>query len=120
MNARLLPFLAVALALGVAASSASAQDLAGRWVLDVTLDAGSGQATFVFEVDGSSITGTYEGVLGSERITGTIEGNTVRFGFESADAGEVVFNGTVEGTTMEGTCEYGLLGAGTFTGGKAG
>lgn len=120
MKARILPFLAVALALGIASSSASAQGVAGRWVLDVTLDAGSGQATFVFEVEGSSITGTYEGVLGSEQITGTVDGSAVRFGFESPDAGEVTFTGTVEGNTMEGTCEYGLLGSGTFTGTKSG
>lgn len=120
MKARILPFFAVTLALGLATSSAAAQDVAGRWVMDVNLDAGNGQATFVFEVDGSNITGTYAGVLGEQPITGTIEGNTVRFGFESPDAGEVSFNGMVEGNTMEGTCEYGLLGAGTFTGTKAG
>jgi hypothetical protein len=120
MKARILPFLAVALALGIATSSASAQDVAGRWVMDVNLDAGTGQATFLFEVQGTSITGTYAGVLGEQPITGTVEGNVVRFGFESADAGEVTFDGLVEGNTMEGTCEYGALGSGTFSGTKAG
>lgn len=119
MKRRILTFLVVALALGVATANASAQDLAGRWVLDVALDAGNGQATFIFRVEGSSISGTYEGVLGSEQITGTIEGDRVRFGFESPDAGAITFSGTVEGTRMEGTCEYGLLGAGTFIGNKA-
>ena len=120
MKARLVPLLVMALAFGAAASSAAAQDVAGRWVLDVSLDLGSGQATFVLQVDGSSITGTYEGVLGSEQVTGTIDGSAVRFGFESPDAGRVTFTGTVEGNTMEGTCEYGQLGSGTFTGSKSG
>jgi hypothetical protein len=120
MKTRTAPFLALALAFGLAAAPAAAQDVAGRWVMDVNLDAGSGQATFLFEVDGSNITGTYGGVLGEQQITGTIEGNVVRFGFASPDAGEVTFDGIVEGNTMEGTCEYGLLGSGTFSGSKAG
>ena len=120
MKARIAPFLALALALGLAPAPASAQDVAGQWVLDVNLDAGSGQATFTFEVDGSNITGTYAGVLGEQTVTGTIEGNVVRFGFESPDAGAVSFDGIVEGTTMEGTCEYGALGSGTFMGTKSG
>ena len=120
MKTRTAPSLVLALVLALAAAPAAAQDVAGRWVLDVNLDAGSGQATFLFEVDGSTITGTYEGVLGQAQITGTIEGNVVRFGFDSADAGEVTFDGIVEGNTMEGACEYGLLGSGTFTGAKAG
>jgi len=111
--------LALGLALGAFASPAAAQDVAGRWVLDVNLDAGSGQATFLFEVDGMNITGTYAGVLGEQQITGTIEGNVVRFGFDSPDAGEIMFDGIVDGDTMEGTCEYGQLGGGTFTGSKA-
>jgi len=120
MNARTTSFLAVALAFFATAPAASAQDVAGRWVLDVNLDAGSGQAVFVFEVQGTNITGTYAGVLGEQQVTGTIEGNVVRFGFESPDAGEVTFDGLIEGNTMEGACEYGALGSGTFTGSKAG
>jgi hypothetical protein len=108
--------LALALTLGVAASPAAAQGVAGSWLMDVTLDAGSGQATFVLQADGTSITGTYAGVLGEQAVRGTLEGNVARFGFESPDAGEVSFDGVIEGNTMEGTCEYGLLGSGTFTG----
>jgi len=120
MKARTALYLAVACAFGVAASPAAGQDVAGRWTMDVDLDAGSGQATFVLQVSGMDITGTYTGVLGDQRVTGTIEGNVVRFGFESPDAGAVRFDGVVEGSTMQGTCEYGLLGTGTFTGTKAG
>jgi len=71
-----------------------------------------------FEVSGTNITGTYAGVLGEQQITGTIEGNVVRFGFDSPDAGTIQFDGIVDGNTMEGTCEYGQLGGGTFTGTK--
>ena len=94
--------------------------MAGTWVLSVTLDVGTGDATFVFVVDGSEISGTYSGVLGDQEVTGTIEGNIVKFGFSSDGAGETTFEGTIDGDTMEGTCEYDLLGPGTFSGRRSG
>jgi hypothetical protein len=102
-----------------AASPASAQGLAGNWLLDVNLDAGSGQATFTFQVEGNTITGTYGGVLGEYEITGTIEGNAVEFGFESPDAGRIFFEGVLEGDTLQGTCDYGAVGSGSFRGTRA-
>jgi len=102
-----------------AATPTAAQTVAGRWQLDVTLDAGNGRATFEFQVEGNVITGTYGGVLGEQAVTGTIEGNRVRFGFESAEAGAIRFDGIIEGNTMEGTCEYGALGSGSFAGTRA-
>ena len=120
MKAFKLSHLALAAALSLAAAPAAAQSVAGTWVLDVSLAAGSGQATFELEVEGSAITGTYVGILGEQEVTGTVSGNTVQFGFESPDAGEVAFEGTVDGNTMEGTCQYGQLGSGTFSGTKSG
>ncbi len=38
------------------------------------------------------------------------------FGFSVDQVGDVSFRGTVEGTSMSGTCEYGMLGSGTFQG----
>lgn len=111
--------VALALALGGAVAPAAGQSVAGIWRLDVTLDAGSGQATFNLQVQGTTITGTYGGVLGEQAVTGTVEGDIARFGFESPDAGAVKFDGIVAGDRMEGTCEYGALGAGTFTGTRA-
>ena len=109
----------LAVALTGAASPIAAQTVAGLWRLDVTLDAGNGRATFDLKVDGNVITGTYGGVLGEQTVTGTIEGSRVRFGFESAEAGAIRFDGIVEGDTMEGTCEYGQLGSGSFSGTRA-
>lgn len=122
MSIRRLAPTAAALVVWALAASAPlhAQSVAGTWMLDVNLDAGSGQATFQLQVEGNRITGTYNGVLGEQAVTGTVEGNVVRFGFESPDAGEVRFDGVLEGTTLEGTCEYGLLGSGTFRGRKSG
>lgn len=112
----------VALALlGPATGGAvAAQDVSGTWVLSVELDAGSGDATFVLEQQGDSITGTYTGVLGEQRVRGTVEGNRVRFGFSEGQVGSVSFEGTVEGDRMTGTCSYGMLGDGAFSGARQG
>ena len=105
-----------ALALLAWAVPAAAQTVTGTWALDVVLDAGNGRASFVLRAEGNTIAGTYSGVLGDQEVTGTIEGAVVHFGFDSPDAGEVRFEGTIEGDTMEGTCEYGALGSGSFSG----
>ena len=101
MNARMTQvlraslFTALLLCSGATLAPVAAQDIAGHWILSVTLDAGSGDANFVFAVEDGKITGTYAGTMGEEQITGTIEDNVVTFGFESADAGEISFSGIV-------------------------
>lgn len=114
----LVAVLSIALTAGTAAEAA-AQDVAGTWVLSVQLDAGSGDATFVFEVDGNQIAGSYTGALGEREVSGTIDGSTVKFGFDDDQVGEVTFEGTIDGASMSGRCNYGLLGEGTFSGGKS-
>ncbi len=43
----------------------------------------------------------------------------IKFSFLSDLAGEVSYEGTMDGTTMKGTCLYGDLGEGTFEGSKS-
>ena len=101
-----------------AARGLAAQEVTGTWVLSVEISAGSGDARFELQQRGDSITGTYSGVLGQGvRVTGMIRQDEIEFSFES-EAGTITFVGKVTDTTMEGTCDYGLLGAGTFTGRK--
>lgn len=80
------------------------------------LDAGSGTATFVLKQDGNQLSGTYTGALGEAKVTGTVDGNKVQWGFENADAGKVSYSGTLSGENkITGTVQYGQLGKGTFT-----
>ncbi len=98
------------------AAPSLAQQVSGTWVLAVELDAGGGDATFVLSVEDGKISGTYTGALGEDiAVTGQVTEEGVRFSFDS-EAGEVVYEGKIEGNTMAGTCEYGLLGPGTFKG----
>lgn len=107
--------------LALVAAPVAAQDMTGTWILSVDLGAaGGGDATFVLEQEGMAITGTYSGALGDDiELTGTVEDGSVRLTFES-QAGEIIFLGTVEGTTWSGDCIYGQLGDGFFEGSKTG
>ena len=103
----------------VAAGSLQGQDVTGTWVLAVDLGAaGGGDATFELVQEGTEITGTYTGALGVEPVTGTIEGTEVTFTFGS-QAGTITYTGTIEDDTMSGSCVYGELGDGTFSGKKS-
>ena len=88
----------------------------GTWVFSVDIPTGSGNATLVLEQEGSSITGTYSGVMGDRvPVTGTAEEGVVKL-FLASDEGLVSYEARLEGITMEGTCVYGDRGAGTFRG----
>jgi hypothetical protein len=92
-----------------------AADLTGTWSADVVLDAGNGTATFKLTQMGDTLSGTYTGVLGDAKVTGTVNGNQVQWSFQSDQAGKIVYTGTLDGAKIKGTCEYGALGKGTFT-----
>lgn len=116
-------FKAIGLAIGILFSvglaDLSAQDVSGTWILSVDLGAsGAGNATFVFEQDGNELSGTYSGAVGEYRVSGVVEDGSVEFHFEVDQLGLVSYSGTMTGTEMEGRCEYGQLGSGTFKGSK--
>ena len=93
------------------------QELTGTWVLSVDLGRqGGGDATFVLEQDGTRISGIYSGLWGTRlKVRGTVEDGLVKFSFVST-RGVVVYEGTLEGTTLKGRCVYGQLDPGIFAG----
>lgn len=98
----------------------AAADVSGKWVLDVTLTAGSGSPTFTFQQKGETLTGKYSGTLGEADVTGTVKGDDIRFQFTvKGDLGELTakYTGRVTGDTMKGKADYGsAVGDGTFEG----
>ena len=107
------------IAVALFAVAALAADISGTWSADVNLDAGSGTATFVLKHTGDQITGTYSGALGDAKVTGTVKGDAVEWGFEHSEAGKVRYSGTLKSAAkIEGTVEYGQLGKGTFVASK--
>jgi hypothetical protein len=108
--------LAIAALVFLCAITAQAADLTGMWTANVTLDAGSGTASFDFTQKGEALTGTYSGTFGAAKVAGTVKGDQVEFSFDADQAGKIVYHGTMDGANkFKGTCEYGLLGKGTFT-----
>lgn len=103
----LLPALTGAVA-GVAQA-----DVTGTWNVVVELDIGGGEPVFVFEQEGETLTGTYQGTFGAADVTGTVTGNQIEFRF-GGDGAEAVYVGTLDGDTMRGTCDYGGVGEGTW------
>ena len=99
-----------------AALTLLAADVTGTWSANVVLDAGNGTATFVLKQMGDLLSGTYSGVLGEAKVTGTVKGDQVEWSFQSDQAGKIVYTGMLDGTSrIKGSCEYGALGKGTFT-----
>ncbi len=107
------------LLLFAAGAAIASHHVDGTWVLSVDLGGQGGDATFkLAEEDGGKVTGTYQGQLGDAEVSGTVDGNSIAFSFES-QAGTVTYKGTISGDEMEGTCDYGQVGEGTFKGKKS-
>jgi len=49
---------------------------------------------------------------------GTVKGSAVEFSFDS-EAGKVTYKGTFADNKLTGTCNYGMIGEGTFEGEKS-
>jgi hypothetical protein len=94
-------------------------DVAGRWAITVETGGGTGTPTVSLTQSGETLTGTYSSeVFGEQKVTGTIKGNAITFGFTGTIEGtavKVTYTGTVETVTMKGKVVIGDLGEGTFT-----
>ena len=65
----------------------AAQDIAGHWILSVDLDAGSGDASFVFEAP----------ELGEVSYSGVVDGDTMTGECDYGLGGAGTFEGTKQG-----------------------
>ena len=96
-----------------------AANITGKWDFAVETSNGNGSPKFEFKQDGETLTGNYEGQLGSAKLTGTVKGNDVQFKF-SVELGEITYTGTIqEDGTLKGKVKLGDF-DGTFTGKRAG
>ena len=125
----LLATLALVVRLGfpvpVAAGAARQEkpvDVSGNWALTVETSAGTGSPSVEFKQDGETLTGNYSSqVFGEQKVTGSIKGNAITFGFTTSFQGSTVtvtYTGTADASAMKGKVTVGDLGEGTFTGKK--
>lgn len=69
-------------AVSVAAAQRVLADISGTWVVSAQSPNGASESTAIFKQDGTALTGTLEiPDLGSAKVSGTVKGDTVRFGF---------------------------------------
>ena len=112
---RHIAFWACLVALFVMVLPAVAADVTGKWDCEVVLDMGAGNPSFALEQDGENLTGTYSGMAGEAKLTGTVKGNEIQFEFET-DFGPVKYAGTIEDDgSMKGTADYAGQANGTWT-----
>lgn len=94
-------------------------DVAGKWALTVETAAGTGTPTIDLKQDGETLSGTYSSqVFGEQKLTGSIKGNAISFGFTGSVQGNTVtvtYTGTAAPATMKGKVTVGDMGEGTFT-----
>lgn len=108
--------------LALAAHQDKPVDVAGKWALTVETAGGTGTPTIELTQDGEILAGTYSSaVFGEQKLTGTIKGSVISFGFTGSVQGTTVtvtYTATTDATTMKGKVTVGELGEGTFTGKK--
>ena len=95
-------------------------DVTGKWLFNVTTNAGTGTPTVTFKQQGDSITGHYSSqTLGEADLKGTVKDRKINFNFRVEIQGTtltVTYSGTVEGNdAMKGTIDIGGQATGTFT-----
>ncbi len=97
---------------------AAQTDVTGHWNAFVQLGTGSGEVEFVLQQTGETLTGTYRGALGDAGITGTVRGRRIEFAFQAEEA-EATYTGRITqgpaSMTMDGSCDYGDIGSGTWS-----
>src|SRR5215510_16246770 len=108
-HGRLLWAVLVIVSVGAPALVAAGPDISGAWALAV--DGAQGTPTFVFKQEGEKLIGTVTNARGQQKLTGTIKGDKVAFGFQGPGGERGSFTATYSGkvespTRMTGTAEF--------------
>jgi D-glucosaminate-6-phosphate ammonia-lyase len=101
--------------------AAKVTDVTGTWELNVESPMGSRASDAVFTQSGETLGGKMVSPRGEVPLTGTVSGDTVKFGINVNVQGQnlqIDYTGTVTGDTMSGTVVFGSFGDGKWTGKK--
>jgi hypothetical protein len=99
--------------------AAKVTDVSGTWELNVESPMGSRASDAIFTQSGESLGGKMVSPRGEVPLTGTVSGDTVKFGINVNVQGQnlqIDYTGTVTGDTMSGTVVFGSFGDGKWTG----
>jgi hypothetical protein len=109
--------LVVLCSLRAAALGGQDGDVTGTWDLSVSSESGSGDAVLVLKQEGQDVSGTYKGRMGEAPVSGSVNGNRIRFmvRLHFRDMSFAVsYSGTVQGDRMEGSVDFGDGRTGTW------
>jgi hypothetical protein len=103
-----------------AAAQSSKVDVSGKWLFEVTTDAGTGTPTVTLKQDGEKLTGHYSSQnLGEADLTGSVKGQDITFSFNANAQGtalQVTYTGKIESKdSIKGSVDLGGMAQGTFT-----
>lgn len=90
----------------------------GEWKMVMNTPMGAQEMTGRFETDGASLTGYLEAPEGRQDISGTAEGNRLKFAMEIAQPMKMTlkYDLVVEGDTISGKVKLGMFGSAKLTG----
>jgi len=97
-------------------------NLSGKWGFEVETDQGTGEPQFDLKQSGNQVTGTYEGLFGTQKVEGTLRGNRLTLIVEGDYEGQSMvstYEGKVTGfNSIEGSLNINDQIDATFTGTK--
>ena len=102
-------------------AAAKITDVSGTWELNVESPMGSRASDAIFTQTGETLGGKMVSPRGEVPLTGSVSGDTVKFGINVNVQGQslqIDYIGTVTGDTMSGTVVFGSFGDGKWTGKK--
>jgi autotransporter translocation and assembly factor TamB len=83
--------------------------VSGKWQISWEARLGTAHGTVQLEQAESKLAGSYQGELGTPKVSGTVEGKNVSFtlDFQGAHPFSLIFKGVVDGDKMAGKFEVG-------------
>lgn len=113
---------AVLFTAGVLLSGLAAADLTGTWNLTVETPQGTGNPSFTLVEEAGKLTGTYNGMMGSSPVTGSVEDGDFKISFTVDAQGQslnIDYSGMLnDDGTIAGKMNMGGFAEGSFTGKK--
>jgi L-seryl-tRNA(Ser) seleniumtransferase len=94
-------------------SAAPPAGLAGQWDVEISFSLGTAKHSLSIEQEGKRLVGTHRGETLAGDLTGSVNGNDVRFRSSHKIEGTRLgynFTGSLKGDTLEGTVEMGEYG----------
>jgi hypothetical protein len=101
---RFCPWILLLASCSAFAAENQSASITGKWQLSWEARLGTERATILIEQQDAKLSGTYQGRLGSPKVSGNIEGKNVvlNLDFPGSYPFTLIFKGVVEGDNMAG------------------